>query len=188
MLDRAAMDIVHRVLMQGQTHPRPSGKGRFHPFELRGERVFVRREIGDEDRQTIRHAAQVRVIFLWTRDVLRCEQIAALGRSHAAKRDEFGQVAVAITVLGQQNQPEGGTFVGMNQLEIRPDEERQLLFLRLNVSADDACERTFIGDGETRVAELRRANDEFLPARRPMQEGEVGKGEKLRVRGQDRER
>jgi hypothetical protein len=72
ILDRAPMDIVHGALMQGQTHPRPSGKRRVHPFELRGERLFLRREIRDEDRQAIRHAAQVRVGRLWTGDVLRC--------------------------------------------------------------------------------------------------------------------
>ncbi len=144
----------------------------------------------------------MRVAWFRPGKIVGCQHVAALGRPHARQRDEFAQVAVTFAVLREQDQAKRGaksgaksgavlgtairTVTRMNQTKIRADDERQLFFLGLNMRAHDARNRALVGDGQSRVAELRRAQHQLFTVRCTVQEREVTEREKLRVVGQGR--
>ena len=107
-------------------------------------------------------AAQMRVGRVWMVEVVRIEQIGALGRARAGKRDEFGQVAVSVAVLRDRGEGERRRAVGVRQAKVRADQQLDACFLRRDVRAYDARERTLVGDGDRLVAELRCARGQFL--------------------------
>ena len=80
---------------------------------------------------------------------MRREAIFTLRRAGACERDQFRKIAVALAILREQDQPERGGAVGVAQLEVRTDHERQARFLCRDMRTHDACERTFVGDGES---------------------------------------
>jgi len=64
MLERTAMNIVHRTLMQHETHPPTPGKSLVEPFDLRFERLFSGWKYRHQNREAIRHATQMRIVAI----------------------------------------------------------------------------------------------------------------------------
>ena len=64
IFDFTSMNIVHRALMQHETYPRTAGKGLVEPFDLSVQCIFFGGKCRHQNRETIRHAAQVDVLAI----------------------------------------------------------------------------------------------------------------------------
>jgi hypothetical protein len=82
---------------------------------------------------------------------MRRQPVFTLRRTGPRKRNQLRQIAVALTVLREQNQPECGRAIGIAQLKIRTDDKRQPRLFRRDMGAHNARERAFVGDGQSLV-------------------------------------
>ncbi|MCY1488950.1 hypothetical protein D9M68_226590 [compost metagenome] len=102
--DRAAVNIVHRLVEQTQSHPSPAGKGRAHPCRLRlqllGRHAIVRREHD----QAIWQPLQMLGRRFRRGQVAWGQHIGPLGGAHARERDQLAQVAIAFAVTGKRKE------------------------------------------------------------------------------------
>jgi hypothetical protein len=108
--------------------------------------------------------------------VFPAERIGALPGPPPARGDQRGKRAIGLAIRRQQYEPGAvlqPDFTADNQLEIKT--------LRGNMSAHDAGQRAFIGNGKRGVAQRRCTLDEFLGMGSASQETEVGEAVKLCV-------
>ena len=94
--------------------------------------------------------------------------------------DEFGQIAVALALGGEQHQ-----LRAVGKADFAAEDQRQAAFLGCGMRAHHARERAFVGEGERTVAELMRPGDEFLRVRSAAQKAEIRQAMQLRVGGQN---
>src|SRR5882757_1205473 len=119
----ASMDVVHRALVQRQSHPSPVWKRRSHPLKLRCQRLFFSGEVRNENGEAIGHATKMRIRLVGPSQVLWREHITALRRTHSCERNELGQVTVSLTILRQQDEAECVRLICVDELEIRANGE-----------------------------------------------------------------
>ncbi len=135
MLKRTAMNIIHCPLMQHEPDPRAPGESFIEPFDLRFQHLLSGGKGRHQNREAIGHAAQMRVIAIRTRQIVRRQPVFALRRTGSCKRDQFRQIAVSFAVLREQNQPKRGRTICIAQLKVRANDKRQTHFFRCDVCA-----------------------------------------------------
>src|SRR6187455_3050956 len=97
------------------------------------------------------------------------DAVSAFFRTLPPQRDELAQVAVAIPVHGEANQPQS-----ILQEEFAADQQMQSCFLRFRMRSHHSCHGTFVGDGERGIAKARGALDQFLRHGGSLEEAEAG--------------
>ena len=183
---------VVRAGEQFHRDPCPVGKAVREPAGVRELQLAQGRGKGegrrDEQRQTPRHAV---------RKIVLRQLIFTLVRPAPRSRDEFGEIAVAGAVGGEEDdsrigrREEGGgrfifplpfsPFPPPMQREFRSDDEPESAFLRRSVCAHDPRERALVGDGERLVAERLGALHQLFRMRGAAQEREIGAAVQLGV-------
>ena len=159
---RQPLFIVRRV-MQLDCDPKSAGKPCRKPRHLRSQRQPWL-AIGRHRRWNHDHQAPRQPVV----QVIANEVVFTLLRTPPPLGDQGRQVAVALAILRQQHQ-----LRPVGEPDLAADDQMQAVLLRPLVRPHDARERAFVGDGERRVAELRRALGQLIGVRGPAQEGEV---------------
>lgn len=109
--------------------------------------------------------------------------MAFLGAA-AAQGDEFGQIAIAVLVLGQQDEFDR-RMRAVVQRQAAADDELQVPVLGgLDMGAHHPGQRAFIGDGQRRIAEFHGAFDQFFGMRGAREKAEIGLAVQFGVGGQ----
>ena len=96
------------------------------------------------------------------------QPVLPLRRRPPPRRDELSEITVALPVRRQQHQ-----LRAIHQTYLRTHHQRQAVFLRRFVRADDAGQRAFVRDGQRRIAQLRCPRHQLGRMRRAAQEREV---------------
>ena len=145
--------------------PAAIGEGRSQPL-----RVFLRRSgRSHPKRQTIGHAAC---------QIVAGQLITPLFGTPPAKRDDGAEIAIAGTVLRQQNQLHAA---GQNQL--RTDNQLEPCLLGRHMRPHNAGDRTFVGNGQSAIAQRFSLLDQLLRMRSTAQKAEVRHAVQLGVIG-----
>ena len=180
-----AMQVIERAGVKCQAHPAAvHAKCAGRPLGLCVEPRLLRREIGREDDEAVGQRAQMRVRRIGVIDVMRVEQVGALSRACARKRNEFREIAVPFAVLRDRGKGERRRPVGVRHTKMRADQQFDARFLCRDMRANDPRKRTLVGNGDRLVSQLRCARDQFLGVRSALQEGEVGRALQLGIAGQ----
>ncbi|SAL81010.1 hypothetical protein AWB66_06357 [Caballeronia telluris] len=64
VFDSPAMNVVHRTLVQGESHPCALREDIIHPLELSSKSLFFRREVWHQNGKAVGHASKMRVTTL----------------------------------------------------------------------------------------------------------------------------
>ena len=107
------------------------------------------------------------------------EVVVAFAGAAAAKRDQGGEIAVAVAVLRKHDE-----LRAIGEPEFAADQQLEADLLGCDVGTHDAGERALIGDRQRGVAEFGGAHDQFLRVRGAAQEAEVGNAMQFGVAGQ----
>jgi hypothetical protein len=104
--------------------------------------------------------------------------ISALPRSPAPLGNQGGQTAVRGAVRRQQHQ-----LGAVAKPHLGADDEPDTALLRGEMRAHDPGQRALVGEGNRRVAELRRLEHQLLRVGGALQEAEIGQAVQLGVAG-----
>ena len=190
-LDSGAVGLVERAVQQVQADPGAAGKGRRHPRRLRVQAVDVGCVMGgigrQQDRQAIgqlRQVCQVGTLDWRCAEIGRHQPVSTFFAAGTGDGDQFGQVAVAFAVLGQQHQRQRRFAIRVRQVEMGADNQRQRRFFRFRVGTHHAGQRTLIGQRQRRIAEPDGALHQLFGVRGTLQESKIRQAKQLGVIGQ----
>ena len=162
---------------------RALGEAGLQPARLREQhlgRIFAAR---DQQRVAAGHAAQMRRPAV---QVAHRQPVLALGAAQPRQRDQLAQVAIALAMARDQHQPARRRGALALQLEDAADQQLDraaglVLAFGLFMCAHHAGDRTFVGDRDRGIAQLRRACDQLFGMRGAGEEAEVGTAVQLCV-------
>lgn len=150
------------------------------PARLRQQGLGRLLAVRDEKSQAVGQAAGVAFAGQWRADkIVHRQAVTAFLAAAAAQGDEPAELGIAFAVHGQQYQAAAGRVAICMERELGSDEQlqgRALLTLQLVllVRPHHAGDRTFVGDRDGRIAELRGPRHQFAGVRGAGQEAEVG--------------
>ena len=182
--------VVHLVQQfhrdEGALHAKPG----LQPHGVGEHRLEALQRAGQQQRDAVGQAGQVRGMRHAPFHVGRVRQVSPLGRAAPRHRDPLRQVAVAAACLRQQHQPRARRRVGpaldgrVGELHLGADDQVQPQALGLGVRAHHAGQRTLVGERQRTVTQRLRARDQFLGVRGAAEEAEVAAAVQLGVGGE----